>query len=70
MFLPYEHEFEKKLGTDEGVLKAHQKQTTADDERNEGYLKSLLKEIIEMRAIADREGNEKIRAFVINIRKS
>lgn len=70
LFLPYEHELEIKLGTEQGVLKAHQKQTTVDDERNEGYLKSLLKELLEIRALADKEGNDKIRAFVNNIRRS
>lgn len=43
LFLPYEHEFEIKLGVTEGVLKSHKVKTAMDDERNEGYLKTLLK---------------------------
>ena len=41
-----------------------------DDERNEGYLKTLLKEVLEIRALADKEANDKVRAFVNNVRRS
>lgn len=39
-----QHDFAIGLGVEEGILKS-QIQKTADDERNEAYLKNLLKEI-------------------------
>ena len=52
-FIPVQHEFTVFLGVEEGVLKS-QTVKSADDERNEAYLKNLLKEIIEIRNLSEQ----------------
>lgn len=66
-FLPYQNDFAVKIGTTEGVLKAYAGANSGDDERSQGYLKSLFKEIVGI-SKGMKEGAEVTRAMVNKIK--
>ena len=45
-----------------------QTQKSADDDRNEAYLKGLLKEIVEIKNLSEQENSDKIKAMVNSIK--
>ena len=62
-----QHEFVLGFGVEEGILKQYQSEKQTD-ERNETFIKSLFKEIIEIKNISERENSEKIKGMVNSIK--
>lgn len=65
--MPYQNDFASKIGTTEGVLKSYSAANSSDDERSQGYLKSLFKEVVGIARLS-KEGSEAIRAMINKVK--